>query len=481
MAESLFKILEKEQKSRFLTFLKTKNKVKKTRNIELFKAQEAGNTKNLENEIGPNAFRGLKKRLKDSLIEFLSNELIKNEVTQEIKIIKELVVARKLMDLGCYNDGFKMLLKLKDKANSIDHFSLINEIYHTLIEYSYLDSAPNQDELYNSLIQNNQAQLNQERLNMAFAAVKKHIANAENINKFISDVYKRFGINHNEGFNFKSLYQLCVIANNQGAYSNDYYSVNLFFEEKVKEIIGSSLDSPKYRFYKIDLFLILSNIYLRKRAFGKSLNYLDLANQELLICSSDFRKTRRVQLETIKALCWHYSGDIDDAINILSNHKGSDLQLAHSQLALASFCFQKGELRESKKIITQYHRSDAFYEKRLGRDWVLNKIYIEVILSVELGEIELAESRMNSLIRRYGTFLKTQHQIHVLPFIKLVRYYCRYPEEVTTIKFAQKVEKAIQWKPTNQEDLFFMSIYAWLKSKMQKRNVYDVVLELVNA
>ncbi len=481
MTESLFKILEKEQKNRFLTFLKTKNKVKKTRNIELFKAQEAGSTKSLENEVGSNAFRGLKKRLKDSLIEFLSNELIKNEVTQEIKIIKELVVARKLMDLGYYNDGFKMLLKLKDKANSIDHFSLINEIYHTLIEYSYLDSAPNLDELYAVLIQNNQAQLNQERLNMAFAAVKKHIANAENINEFISDIYKRFEIAHNEGFNFKSLYQLCEIANSQGAYSNDYYSVNLFFEEKVKEIIGSSLDSPKYRHYKIDLFLILANIYLRKRAFVQSLNYLDLAAQGLPVCNSDFRKTRLLQLETIKALCWHYSGDINDAINLLLHHKGSVLQLAHSHLALASFYFQKGKLRESKKLITQYHRSDAFYEKRLGREWVLNKIYIEVILFIELGEIELAESRMNSLIRRYGTFLKVQPQMHVLPFIKLVRHYCRYPEEVTTEKFAQKVEKTIQWKPAHQEDLFLMSIYAWLKSKMQKRNIYEVVLELVNA
>ena len=42
--------------------------------------------------------------------------------------------------------------------------------------------------------------------------------------------------------------------------------------------------------------------------------------------------------------------------------------------------------------------SDSYYENSLDREWVLNKIYIEVIIAIETGDIDYAESRMNSLI-----------------------------------------------------------------------------------
>jgi intergrase/recombinase len=107
-------------------------------------------------------------------------------------------------------------------------------------------------------------------------------------------------------------------------------------------------------------------------------------------------------------------------------------------------------------------------------------MYIEVIIAIETGDIDYAESRMNSLIRRYGGYLKTQPQSNIIRFVKLVRYYCRYPEEVISEKFAAKVDATIKWKPSEQEDLFLMTIFAWLKSKMQKKNLYAVVLELVS-
>ena len=69
---SFFEILEKDQKGRFVKFLKSKNKVNDTKNVELFYAIESSKEKNIEKQIGPNAYRGLKKRLMDNLINFLA-------------------------------------------------------------------------------------------------------------------------------------------------------------------------------------------------------------------------------------------------------------------------------------------------------------------------------------------------------------------------------------------------------------------------
>ena len=476
---SLFNILEKEQKTRFFSYLKSKTKVKTNRNIHLLEAIENGEVGKIERELGANAFRGLKKRLSDNLIQFLADDLIRTEVSDELKIIKQLIVVRKLLELGQFKLGFQMLQRLSDLAIKIDHYSLINEILHTQIQYSYHEKSPNQEALFHRLIENSKAQLNQEKLNMAFSVIKKEINNSANVKELVASVYSRFEVDLDEGFNFKSLYQLAELANSEGAYSNDYYSVNLFFEDKVDEVTGSKLDLPKHYTYKADLLLSLANIYLRKRDFPKSEQYIRKATEVLNDCPNEFSKSRKFQVKTLQSLRLTYSGKLQEGIKLLEGLNPDDLRTAFGNLALVSAHFLEGEIKSAKSLIGNYYRSDSYYEKQLGREWILNKIYIEVIIAVETGEIEYAESRMNSLIRRYGTFLKSQPQTHVIPFVKLIRYYCRYPEEVTSEKFAQRVGKTIQWKPSEQEDLFLMTIYAWLKAKMTRREVYEVVLELV--
>ena len=477
---SFFEILEKNQKGRFVKFLKSKNKVNETKNVELFYAIESSKEKNIEKQIGPNAYRGLKKRLMDNLINFLAEDVIRKEVTEELKIIKQLVVARKLMEMNYFRDGFKLLNKLRLRAEKIGYYSLINEVYHTQIQFSFHELAPNQEQLFKGLLSNSKAQLNQEKLNMAFAKIKKEIKQTSNVKDLIHSVYKKFEVDLNEGFNFKSLYQLAELANSEGAYSNDYYSVNLFFEDKVEEIIGSKLDLPKHYTYKADLLLTLANIYLRKRHFIKSELYIQKAQIVLDECMIEFRKSREYQIKTLQSLSLTYSGRLNESIELLINLNTEDLKSAYANLVLASNLFLKGEIKMAKSLIGKYYRSDSYYENNLDREWVLNKIYIEVITAIETGDIDYAESRMNSLIRRYGAYLKTQPKSHIIRFVKLVRYYCRYPEEVTREKFANKVDATIKWKPSEQEDLFLMTIFAWLKSKMQKKNLYKVVLELVS-
>ena len=477
---SFFEILEKDQKSRFVKFLKSKNKLNETKNVELFYAIESSKENNIQKQIGSNAYRGLKKRLMDNLINFLAEDLIRKEVTEELKIIKQLVVARKLMEMNYFREGFKLLNKLRLRAEKIGYYSLINEIYHTQIQFSFHELAPNQDQLFQRLLSNSKAQLNQEKLNMAFAKIKKEIKQTSNVKDLIHSVYKKFEVDLNEGFNFKSLYQLAELANSEGAYSNDYYSVNLFFEDKVEEVIGSKLDLPKHYTYKADLLLTLANIYLRKRDFVKSEQYILKAKLVLKNCSLEFQKVRDFQVKTLQGLRLTYSGEIDTSIDLLKDLNSKDLKSAYANLVLVSNLFLKGKIKEAKSLIGKYYRSDSYYENSLDREWVLNKIYIEVIIAIETGDIDYAESRMNSLIRRYGAYLKSLPQSHVLPFVKLVRYYCRYPEEITSEKFSTKVDMTIKWKPSEQEDLFLMTIFAWLKSKMQKKNLYAVVIELVS-
>ena len=64
-------------------------------------------------------------------------------------------------------------------------------------------------------------------------------------------------------------------------------------------------------------------------------------------------------------------------------------------------------------------------------------------------------------------------------FMELVKAYYENPDAVRSKAFEEKVEASFVWLDRAQEDIFVMSFYAWLKSKMQNRKLYDVTLELV--
>ena len=46
-------------------------------------------------------------------------------------------------------------------------------------------------------------------------------------------------------------------------------------------------------------------------------------------------------------------------------------------------------------------------------------------------------------------------------------------------RFYNKVENSFEWIEAKREDIFVMSFYAWLKSKMEKQPLFDTTLKLI--
>lgn len=70
-------------------------------------------------------------------------------------------------------------------------------------------------------------------------------------------------------------------------------------------------------------------------------------------------------------------------------------------------------------------------------------------------------------------------ETRVLTFVRLIERYYENPKLVTSNDFKDEVEKSFEWLGKEQEDIFVMSFYAWLKAKMENKNLYTVTLELV--
>lgn len=77
--------------------------------------------------------------------------------------------------------------------------------------------------------------------------------------------------------------------------------------------------------------------------------------------------------------------------------------------------------------------------------------------------------------------MRNINQERVISYLGLVEFYYKYPETVTSIEFKNKVENSFEWIEKQREDIFVMSFYAWLKSKMELTNIYISTLNIVNS
>jgi len=464
----------------FVRYLDDRNKRHDTRNIAFIKALEKGTEAEIKREIGANAYNVLKKRVADRLVDFMASLSLEKEASIEVQLIKWILVARKFLDNQQEKKGFKLLKRAEERALEVEQLTLLNEIYHAQIEYSHFASAPNQEELFEKLNQNTQRFLEQERLNMVFAMVRKafiqNTAGDLDLDTILTDAFLKYGINKEVGLNYKILSQIAQIADISGETKKDYSTIDLFFVEKLE--ILEKKGEVRHSNYRIDLIYHVANIYFRRRDFPNCVVYLNLLNES--IDPVQYPK-HYVKYRNLEALYHNYIGHYETALSVLEpilNNNDHDATL-NPRLVCMMIELQQSNFTAAKQHLRELTRSDRWYESTIGLDWTLHKKFLEIILLIELQESALLESRIQSLDRTYGQILKSNAQNNAYNFLKLIKQLVNNPHSVYSDKFKQTVEKTILWRPKEREDIFMISFYAWLKAKMEKRDCYTVTLELI--
>jgi hypothetical protein len=484
----LISIQKPEESASFITYLNARNKRQDTRNVELFKALIQGKEQRVKTEIGSNAYHALKKRLTDQLIEFQGAKLLSNELSSENQVIKLIVLARKLFSEQKIDAGFTLLKRAEKNALALDHFSLLNEIYHTMIEHSSKTQKFAQDELFAKLERNNRRFLAQERLNVLYASIQQQF-NSESFkimptsfHEMYEEKRKLFGVDRDMTMDFKSLNQLCVFADLYGSQTKNYHKLDLFFEPLIGELETKAQHSEKMLDYHIELLYVMSNIYFRKRNAAKCLFYLDKMQVEMQRYNQKSFHRWQARYANMLALYHNFTGEQHYASALLEETLTAanltEEERALLGLSLSMIHFQQERHTEAKRIINAFNKTDAWYLKHMGNEWLFNLKAIEVLLHFDLGNDLLAESRIQSFQRKYGVHFKQEKDKPIWPFIGLIKSVLFDHETLQSKAFAEKVETAIPWKG-EEEDLFNACFYAWLKAKMLKRPIYEVTLEVL--
>lgn len=474
--------LTTDEKQEFLLQLRRRNRRTDTKNEKLFKLIDAGKTDDLDIQLygkpARNSFHALCKRLQDSLIDFVASKSFAGETSEELEILKLLLASRIFFEKKIYKLAFKTLENAERMAIPLDLYSILNEINHTKIQYAHLNINWVLDEIIKASETNMRLFQQDFHLNRAYAVIKSRLKNAVDgsIKDIVESTFSEFHIEVNETLTYKSLFQLMELTATGAKLQSDYYSISPFMFELYNIVNQKSNLKDKHRYYHLSILSLLAITQFRNKRFAASMKFTKELELEMEKDDKSYYKRFAERLATMKALNYNYTGQPRVAIDLLSNFKEGSLDV---QLLITMCLFQQGDFSEAYQIIKNMNHSDTWYEKKMGWVWVVKKSLIEILVLTELDKLDLVLMRLQQFKRKFSGQLQDRGEERVLTFVKLISRYYENPEQVVKQEFKDEVENSFEWLGKEQEDIFVISFYAWLKSKMERENLYKITLELV--
>ena len=486
--------LSSDEQQQFISYLERKNKRNDTKNIQLFKllSKQELDSKSIYLKLyksdSKDAYHALRKRLYQSIINFIANANLSEENSVNMQIIKLILASRTFLFKRQYKVAYKLLDKAEVLAKEQFLFPYLNEIYHAKIQYAHTNPELDLNKLIITFKNIQKKHFLEEELNIVYAKIRTVITNITykgdvvDFETMLSKILEEHNIDVSDSMSFKSLYQLITIVSISAFATNDYLKTESFLINTYQRIKNLK-DIDKQPFYHIQVLYLIANTLFRNKKFKESLNYLQLMHDQMHQNRKKYYNTFKLKYNLLLGLNYNYNNQQDQAINILEKfiiRKHPDIEsLLDIYLSLIMIYFQKEEYQKAHHIFSKFYHTDKWYSEKAGVEWTIKKNLIEILLHLELENIDLFESRLLSFKRNYYNYLKDIKQKRVITYLGLVEDYYKHPEKVTTKSFYDKVEDSFEWIGANREDIFVMSFYAWLKGKMEQRPLFETTLKLI--
>lgn len=491
----IIRSMSTEEQRKFLSFLKKNKQNPDSQKLKLFKLikNEKINSKLISPKLygteNNAAYHQLRKRLFNEVVDFIANERFNQEEENVLKITKLILTCKYLIESKNYKIGFSLLEKAEKKAKEDNDVVALDEIYNLLIQFSHYNESIDLNATIKKLEENRELLIQDSNLNMAYATVKNRLEEYRlkgisiDIESILNEVFNRFNITEKSGHNFKTLYQLVQIVSASANISKDYYNIAPFVTDRYKIIANNEDEHNRYVFFHLKLLYFIANIFFREKEFKKSNIYLDKMDATIKNSNKKYEKIFRIKMLVLAALNNNYLGNKEKAITIIEKAISTTKDIKNkdyldAMIVSSMINFQQKKYRENQTIFSKLNSSENWYTKTMGVNWVMNKNLIEILTHIELENIDYADARLESFLFKNKEYLKQDNRAKV--FLKYLKTSYTHPEKLKTSEFMESFYNSVETKPALREDIYIISFFAYLKSKMLGKDIYETTLELVS-
>ncbi|MCV6628232.1 MAG: PIG-T family GPI transamidase component [Flavobacteriaceae bacterium] len=492
--EEILSLLHQKQHKKFIRFLENREKAKDSKGLQLYvlMTQSDLDKERIARKLYPNqnfvAYRVLRKRLSNSVLQFLAGELLQNNYDAIGIRLQYYLVARYILEQGQRGSvAISLLQKAEKLAIQHEDYALLYDLYNTQLEHAHQLQMESLAMVKQKARENFSALEGAQKLSMFYADVRAQLYRIRHQGEYVDMVswyqskIREYGLSDTTLYNFKAAYQLTTILSLTAFVVNDYGMIVSLLEANYQQLQAYP-EKQQDRYYRLQVLYHMANLYFRTQDFERAQFFLDEMATAFADLPVNKWQLERVKQQNLQALCLHYTGQVGEAI-ALANHlirkKITDLELKLDiRLSLVMYHYHNGDLQIAFKLLQKFNHSPSWYMKKAGKEWAIRKAIIEIMLAIDLEKVELAFVYFESFKRLYYNYLKASNLHFVVEFLRILEKIFLYPDRVKDSHLVTDLDN-FQGQ-LEQTDVFMRSFYAWPIAKIRGKDLYRTTLKLMS-
>jgi tetratricopeptide (TPR) repeat protein len=496
LLESLLAHLDAYERSEFLVFLSRFNAPKELQLAKLISGSEKLDSETIRKQLygtgevdkkQRDAYSALRRKVTERLVEWIVTLRINHESTPSGKIFGLMMVAQMLIERNGVETARALLAKAEELATMRRRYEVLDTIYFWMIDHADTMGLPAKECIAkweaNRKKFNEHLHLRQlvalQREQIRIAKVRGLALNPENS---LKNIKKKLNIEATEAND--PLYMLQVIKLVRAAIvsGKDYSLFENFVSKIYLRLTKHNCFGPSDVEFELEFLFIYAHACYRNRKFEMA---EELCTRMKELSSDKGLRTHPVypRYLALRAGIASLSGRREEAITLME--KALDTSLDHSeinewlnmQLNLSVYYFQTENYRKANKVMFALGKSNSELQDTMGMEWCFKKQMIELIIQYELGNPELSLKMVNQLRKEYAPMLSHPMYGRADIFLTLISRLAKDPHIVNRPEFKEMVKNShLSW-PNYKEDVQAITFFCWLRSKMENRPYYEVLLD----
>ena len=453
----------------------------------------------------PVAYYALRKRLLRQLADYLLLRQRQLDTTAASSVRGQLTLAQYLFEAGIPRLAWGMLCKAEKLARANEQYESLNAVYNLQIQHA---DSPHAEALPGIIARrhaNKRAADEEERANIADSLLRLRLREARvrgrsavPFDAIMHEILAEYDLQEAFARSPSLLSRLMSIARSGMLVRRDFASFAPFIERCYKLMERRHGFAPAQRGYQLKLLYMLAHALYRSRQFAASVAYLEQGRALLAAAPSRQFAEFGPRFTMMLAANYAFLRRNAEGIGLLEKtlRRAPPLPVADdltARLQLTFHYFAEGLFHKANHTLMSIARTDHWLEQQLGLEWLLNRNLGEMLIQLELGNPDLALSRLQAIERTLreqfpatlaepagpaAASLAGGAYRYVLSYLVLVRKIIDDPAAARHPDFAQKVAELPTFLPLEREDLQARSFYAWLYARMLGRPYYEVLLEV---
>jgi len=460
-------------------------------------------------EPNPVAYYALRKRLLRHLTDYLLLRQRQQDTTAAASVRGLLTLAQYLFETGIPRLAWSTLRKAEKLAHDNEQYEPLNAVYNLQIQHANSPYAEPLTEIIARRNQNKKAADEEERANIVDSLLRQRLREARKIGRaaapldtLMHDILVEYDLQEAFARSPSLLCRLMSIARSAMLVRRDFTAFAPFMERCYRLMERRHGFAPAHRSHQLRLLYMLAHALYRSRRFPESVAYLEQGRA--LLDGAGGRKfaelAPRFTMLTAANLGFirRNAEGIELLEKMLKTSPGlPELEDLTARLQLVFHYFAESQFAKANQVLLRIGRTDHWLEEHLGLEWMLSKNMAEMFIQLELGNEDLALSRLKAIERGLreqfpaGSLTAAPEggppaeatrvggpYHYVLSFLEMVRAIIDDPRVARHRDFGARVDSMPTLFAVEGSELQTMSFFAWLRARMQARPYYEVLLEV---